>query len=215
MKLATTLLLLSGALLPCSVALACTPAPRIMRWLGPKANGLCLSHITPITLTGGESAYLASASNSRSDASGKAWMGYVLARPGLEKAIAIQGKASVGKLGGGYDKIKIIYQSSRGTVLLLGSSSGGQGVFDDTRSIVVFDGWKPEFLYTAKMHSNLGACGPGIGACVGNTVFLNPLEMGTGPHAIAVVETNVAYSGSDWVHLDYKVASRLLTFPLK
>lgn len=213
MKLKTSLALLIIALLPCGASYACAPAPRILRWLGPNAKGICLSGVTPVTLTGGESAYLASASNT--DAGSESWEGYVLARPSLEKAVVIQGKAGTGKLGGQYNKIRVIYRSNGGTVLILGSASGSQGVFDDTRSIVVFDGWKPEFLYTAKMHTNMGVCGANVGECIGNTIFLNPLATYADPHGIAVVETNVTYSGSNTDHLSYKVASRLLTFPVK
>lgn len=185
-------------------------AQQILGWLGKKAAGLRLSRITPITLKSGERAYLASASNLSAGDNG--WTGYVLARPKFGQAITLPA-TDTGDLGGQYNKIKAIGEFPHGTVLILGKSSGGQGIFDDTRSIVVFDGWHPEFIYTARMHSNLGACGQGMGQCAGNSVFLNPLPPAS--HSLAVVATDVTYTGSDPDHLSYQFTSKLLTLPFK
>lgn len=197
------LLLASGA--------ACAREPmaqQILGWLGKSAAGLRLSRVTPITLKSGERAYLASASNL--SAGGSAWAGYVLARPQLRQAITLP-TTDTGNLGGQYSQIKVIGEFPHGTVLILGGSSGSQGVFDDTRSIVVFDGWHPQFIYTARMHSNLGACGQGMGQCAGNSVFLNPLQPVA--HGLAVVATDVTYTGGDPDHLSYRFTSKLLTLP--
>jgi hypothetical protein len=50
-----------------------------------------------------------------------------------------------------------------------------------------------------------------MGTCSGNSVFPNPLQPVA--HGLAVVATDVTYTGSDPDHLSYRFTSKLLTLP--
>ncbi|MEO3959912.1 hypothetical protein [Chromobacterium piscinae] len=120
--------------------------------------------------------------------------GYVLARPALGKAIVLDG------FGGQSSDVTVLsHDGGKGYMVILGSSISGQGNFDATYSVVLFDGWKPRMLFKAEEGNNFGDCGDEGKVCEGRQVFQNPLAV-----------TAVRYSGPDGKRTKASVSSKVV-----
>ncbi|MBX9297255.1 hypothetical protein ACFFU8_21320 [Chromobacterium piscinae] len=130
--------------------------------------------------------------------------GYVLARPALGKAIVLDG------FGGQSSDVTVLsHDGGKGYMVILGSSISGQGNFDATYSVVLFDGWKPRMLFKAEEGNNFGDCGDEGKVCEGRQVFQNPLAGPGGQPQLAV--TAVRYSGPDGRRTKASVSSKVVT----
>ncbi|MEN2425150.1 hypothetical protein [Chromobacterium vaccinii] len=186
----------------CAAAQAAEPSKaQIVRWLGDVGK-VELGEIYPLALKGGEKAYLASAEFP--DQGRNFMQGYVLARPALGKAIVLDGFSGLSA-----DVTMLSHDGSKGYMAILGSSSSGQGNFDATYSVVLFDGWKPRTLFKAEEGNNFGDCGDEAKPCEGSQVFLNPLAGPGGQPQLAV--TTVRYSGPDEKRTKASVSSKVVT----
>jgi hypothetical protein len=213
----TTTLLLT-LLLPINYALA-DPAADIISWLDAASlkaaydsatkNDVVVSEITPIKLTNGEDAYLASASM-KDDTP----LGYVLARPSEKKAILLENYN-----GGGDDESNDIVNlgsGDKGSVLIILSGGGGTGVYNKKLSIVKFDGWKVSVLHSSDSGYEENAdCDKDFqaGMCERHDTFLNKL-VSSNPDAskVVFVETKVVY---DFKAKKPKVTgAKILSFPV-
>jgi hypothetical protein len=160
---------------------------------GAKRGDVIISNITPIKLTDGENAYLASASMN------DGWtIGYVLARPKLKKAKVLKG---YGRRDGNH--IVNVGRYDNGSVLIIDAYGWGTGVYRASSAIVKFDGWGVSVLHSADSGYEMAmpTCGPDScaddpGVCDSkNDVFLNRLDY-AGPDAnnvVSFVETSVTY----------------------
>ena len=170
------------------------PAPEeINAWSSSAINDLGpeVVNMVPVTLKSGEQAYLAAVEYQH--AGRNFWAGYLLVRPSLSEARALD------EFGGQYNGIQIVdpHLPSQSAVIV-GSSASGQGTSESSYSVVVFDGWTAESLYTVEESDNSGECGAVVGRnCSGNRVFLNVFSgLADGP-SIGLVATNVRYSSPD------------------
>lgn len=187
---------LSGlSLLAALPVLAATPptVEQVKAWTPAEqaAMGVNINKLVPITLLGGEQAYLASVSYS--EAPRNYWAGYLLIRPALQQARPLD------EFGGQYNEITPLepYAESQ-KVVLIGAAGSGQGTSESSYSVVTFSGWAPKSLYSASGSDNSGMCGQMSETyCKGNNVFINAL---TGPVPVGklgLVVTDVSYSSPD------------------
>ena len=210
----TTTLLLT-LLLPINYALADT-ATDIISWLDAASlkaafdsatkNNVVLSNITPIKLTNGEDAYLASANM-------KDWgtIGYVLSRPSEKKAVILE---NYGQRDG--NDIVNLGNYDNGSVLIIQLQGGGSGVYNKQLSVVKFDGWKVNVLHSSDSgYSENADCDnePNPDMCERHDTFLNKL-VSSNPDAskVVFVETKVVY---DFKAKKPKVTgAKILSFPV-
>lgn len=156
------------------------------------ALGISVNDLVPVTLLGGEQAYLASVSYQK--APRNFWAGYLLVRPRLQRARALE------DFGGHYNEITPLEPSSESQrVVLVGSAASGQGYSERIYSVVTFDGWNAKSLYRVSESDNSGHCGQLAEThCKGNTVFINVLTEGVPADKLALVVTDVHYSSPDF-----------------
>ncbi|VVN89104.1 hypothetical protein PS710_01734 [Pseudomonas fluorescens] len=155
------------------------------------AMGITVNKLVPVTLKGDEQAYLASVSYAESARNG--WAGYILVRPSLKQARALE------EFGGQYNEITPVnsYSPSQ-SALIIGASASGQGSSESTYSLVVFDGWNAKTLYSVSESDNSGQCGPEIETyCKGNNAFINVLSIPAPTGKLALAITNISYSSPD------------------
>lgn len=198
-----------AALVLCSIlspfALSAQPsAESIVRWLTEPAGKTIVQKIEPITLKGGEEAYLASVEFP--DQGRNFWAGYILARPKLKKSILLQ------DFGGQINTVTQVATFSTGSLVIIGSAGSGQGQMNIDQSVVYFDGWKAKMLFKAESYNNFGSCGPDIGRCEGVDVFINPLNAGDSKKALLAV-TQVKYTGTESNALKTMATVKIHTLP--
>ena len=193
-------------------ALASDPTPpsveQINEWSSSAINDLGpqVVNVVPVTLKGGEQAFLAAVEYQR--AGRNFWAGYLLVRPSLREARALD------EFGGQYNGIQLVdpHLPSQSAVIM-GRATSGQGISESSYSVVVFDGWTAESLYTVEESDNSGECGAVVGRkCSGNRVFLNVFSgLADGP-SIGLVATSVRYSSPDIeiTPYTYRVESELV-----
>jgi hypothetical protein len=153
--------------------------------------GVTINKLVPVTIAGGEQAYLASVDYKESSRNG--WAGYLLVRPLLKQARALD------EFGGQYNDITPLdrYSPSQ-SALIIGASGSGQGTSESTYSLVAFDGWATKSLYSVTESDNSGSCGAYVERyCKGNNVFINVLSTPAPAGKLALAITNVSYSSPD------------------
>jgi len=215
MKFIQTMTLLLTLLLPINYALA-DPATDIISWLDAASlkaafdsatkNDVELTNITPIKLTNGEDAYLASANM-------KDWgtIGYVLSRPSEKKAVILE---NYGQRDG--NDIVNLGNYDNGSVLIIQLQGGGTGVYGKQLSIVKFDSWKVNVLHSSDSgYTENADCDnePNPDMCERYDTFLNKL-VSSNPDAskVVFVETKVVY---DFKAKKPKVTgAKILSFPV-
>lgn len=183
-------------------------ATQISAWLPTEINEQepSIAELVPITLKGGEQAYLASVAYA--NAGRNFWAGYLLVRPDLGEARQLE------EFGAQYNQIRRLddYSSSH-SALIIGGSGSGQGTSASSYSVVTFDGWKVSDLLTVHESDNSGNCGADVDRdCEGNKVFLNPFA-GTGNSKhIGIAITDVQYASPDpeTTSYEYKHTSRIV-----
>lgn len=187
---------LSGlALLVALPLLAATPpsAEQVKAWAPAEqaAMGITVNKLVPVTLLGGEQAYLASVSYQ--EAARNYWAGYLLVRPALQQARALE------EFGGQYNQITPLepYIESQ-TVVVIGAAGSGQGSVESSYSVVTFDGWTARSLYSVSESDNSGNCGAMVETyCKGNNVFINALSGPVTAGKLGLVISDVSYSSPD------------------
>ncbi|AUH50759.1 hypothetical protein CXB49_08060 [Chromobacterium sp. ATCC 53434] len=186
----------------CAAVQAAEPSKaQIVRWLGDVGK-VELGDARLLTLKGGEKAYLVPADFP--DQGSNFTQGYVLARPALGKAVVLK------DFGGQNSDVTVLSHDSRnGYMVILGSSSSGQGIANATHSVVLFEGWKPRVLFAADEGNNFGDCGDEGKACEGSQVFLNPLADPDDKHQLAV--TTVRYAGTDERRAKVSISAKVVT----
>lgn len=191
--------LLLIATLAISISLPLSAAPlmptikQIAGWSTDEINEMAptVEKMVPVTLRGGEQAYLASVTYG--NAGRNFWAGYLLIRPHMGQVRNLE------EFGGQYNQIRLLddYSASHSAVII-GSASSGQGVSEKNYSLIVFEGWSTKVLYQAEASDNSGNCGAFIERyCVGNNVFINILEEASSSKRLALVVTNVKYTSPD------------------
>ena len=168
-----------ATLLSSTVQAATPTAEQIVQWL-PEDQVVEVEEIHPLTLKGGEQAYLVSVSFP--DAGRNFWAGYVLARPALNDAQVLEG------FGGQYNGVTL----GGGPLAIIGSSGSGQGTSEATYALVAFDGWQARELYSVSESDNSGNCGYDDKPCEGNQVFLHFVHVG-GADSLRLSVTDVSY----------------------
>lgn len=176
---------------------------QIKSWAPPEqaAMGISVDLLVPVTLRGGEQAYLASVSYKESMRNG--WAGYLLVRPLLKQA------RSLDEFGGQYNGITPLnsYEPSQSAVII-GTSASGQGTSESSYSLVAFDGWDVKSLYSASESDNSGSCGMySERYCKGNNVFINALTIPAPVGKLAIAVTNVSYSSPDLETTEAKISN--------
>jgi len=192
MRLLATALALSAA-----TAFASPPTPpsstQIAAWSPEEINemGPTIERLLPVTLKGGEQAYLASVSYE--NAGRNFWAGYLLVRPHIGEARPLE------EFGGQYNQIRTLddYSDSHSAVIIGGAGSG-QGSSQSSYALVVFDGWSPRILFSTSESDNSGNCGAYVERdCEGNDVFINVFEGDSTSKRIGLAVTNVKYHSPD------------------
>ncbi len=192
MRLLATALALSAA-----TAFASPPTPpsstQIAAWSPEEVNemGPTIERLLPVTLKGGEQAYLASVSYE--NAGRNFWAGYLLVRPHIGEARPLE------EFGGQYNQIRTLddYSDSHSAVIIGGAGSG-QGSSQSSYALVVFDGWSPRILFSTSESDNSGNCGAYVERdCEGNDVFINVFEGDSTSKRIGLAVTNVKYRSPD------------------
>lgn len=192
MRLLATALALSAA-----TAFASPPTPpsstQIAAWSPEEINemGPTIERLLPVTLKGGEQAYLASVSYE--NAGRNFWAGYLLVRPHVGEARPLE------EFGGQYNQIRTLddYSDSHSAVIIGGAGSG-QGSSESSYALVVFDGWSPRILFSTSESDNSGNCGAYVERdCEGNDVFINVFEGDSTSKRIGLAVTNVKYRSPD------------------
>lgn len=192
MRLLATALALSAA-----TAFASPPTPpsstQIAAWSPEEINemGPTIERLLPVTLKGGEQAYLASVSYE--NAGRNFWAGYLLVRPHIGEARPLE------EFGGQYNQIRTLddYSDSHSAVIIGGAGSG-QGSSESSYALVVFDGWSPRILFSTSESDNSGNCGAYVERdCEGNDVFINVFEGDSTSKRIGLAVTNVKYHSPD------------------
>lgn len=166
---------------------------QIAAWSPEDINemGPTIQKLLPVTLKGGEQAYLASVSYE--NAGRNFWAGYLLVRPDIGEARPLE------EFGGQYNQIRTLddYSDSHSAVIIGGSGSG-QGSSESSYSLVVFDGWSAKTLFSASESDNSGNCGAYVERdCEGNDVFINLFEGDSNSKRIGLAVTNVKYHSPD------------------
>ncbi|AEB58447.1 hypothetical protein [Ectopseudomonas mendocina] len=190
---------LAIAALACSAAtvFAAPPTPpsptQIAAWSPEEINemGPSIDKLLPITLKGGEQAYLASVSYE--NAGRNFWAGYLLVRPQIGEARPLD------EFGGQYNQIRTLdeYSTSHSAVIIGGAGSG-QGTSESSYSLVVFDGWAVKTLFSASESDNSGNCGAYVERdCSGNRVFINVFEGDANSKRVGLLVSNLQYSSPD------------------
>lgn len=178
-------------------AFAAAPTPpsptQIAAWSPEEINeqGPTIEKLLPVTLKGGEQAYLASVSYE--NAGRNFWAGYLLVRPEIGEVCPLE------EFGGQYNQIRTLddYSDSHSAVIIGGAGSG-QGSSEASYALVVFDGWSPKPLFTANESDNSGNCGAYVERdCEGNDVFINVFEGDSTSKRIGLAVTNVKYRSPD------------------
>jgi hypothetical protein len=183
------------ALLASLPALADTPPSheQVKAWAPAeqKAMGITVETLVPVTLAGKEQAYLAGVSYE--EAARNFWAGYLLVRPKLKQARALE------EFGGQYNGIQLLGDPGpEQSLVLIGSASSGQGIMEKTYAVVRFDGWTAKTLYSAAEEDNSGNCGADMEVyCKGNDVFINALSVPAPAGKLALAVTQVSYSSPD------------------
>jgi hypothetical protein len=183
----------------CSAAtvFAATPTPpsqaQIAAWSPAEINemGPSIDRLLPVTLRSGEQAYLASVSYE--NAGRNFWAGYLLVRPQIGEARPLD------EFGGQYNQIRTLdeYSASHSAVIIGGAGSG-QGTVESSYSLVVFDGWSANTLYSASESDNSGNCGADVERyCTGNKVFINVFEGDGNSKRVGLLVSNLKYSSPD------------------
>ena len=161
-----------------------------IRDLGPKVK-----EVVPIALRGGEHAYIAAVDFDMTRTGRLYWRGYLMVRPSLNEARVLNG------FGGQYNEIQSVdKRSRRQSSVIIGSAASGQGIFMSSYSVVTFDDWKAESLYTVEESSNSGWCGEDTGRdCSGNDVSIEIKNVSGFGHnqRIELVVHNERYSSPD------------------
>ena len=165
----------------------------IQAWAPPQhaAMGISVNKIVPVTLRGGEQAFLASVTYEESMRNG--WAGYLLVRPSLKEARDLE------EFGGQYNGITPInsYEPSQRAVII-GTSTSGQGHSSSTYTLASFDGWSVKPLYSASESDNSGNCGEYVERyCKGNNVFINVLSIPAPAGQLPIAITDITYSSPD------------------
>lgn len=168
-------------------------ASQITAWAPAEVQqmGVQVENVVPVALPNREQAYLASVSYENAGRNFQA--GYLLVRPALKQARALEG------FGGQYNKIRLLddYGSSQ-SVVIIGGAGSGQGTSAGSYSLVAFEGWEPRTLYSAGEQDNSGNCGPEVQReCAGNRVFLNVFSVDGPGGKIGIVVTDVKYTSAD------------------
>lgn len=185
-------------------AFAAAPTPpsstQIAAWSPEEVNemGPTIQKLLPVTLKGGEQAYLASVAYE--NAGRNFWAGYLLVRPQIGETRPLE------EFGGQYNQIRTLddYSDSHSAVIIGGSGSG-QGSSASSYSLVVFDGWSTTALFTASESDNTGNCGTYVERdCEGNNVFINVFEGDSNSKHIGLAVTNVKYHSPDAETTPYK-----------
>jgi hypothetical protein len=220
MKLIQTTALLLTLILPINYALADTSTD-IISWLDATSlkaaydsatkSNVTLSNITPIKLTNGADAYLASASVDGSK------IGYVLASPDSNKAIVLE-RYGQGNEEDANDIINL-GNSDKGSILMIRSGGGGSGSYNRQVSIVKFDGWNVNVLHSSDSGSSEinDSCSteakPNPDFCEKHDTFLNKLVSSNPDTAnVLFAETKVVY---DYAAKKPKVTgTKILSFPV-
>lgn len=176
-------------------ALAATPPSieEILAWVPADkvVMGITIDQLVPVTVVGGEQAYLASVSYKEAARNG--WAGYLLVRPLLKQARALD------EFGGQYNGITPLdtYSPSQ-SALVIGTAGSGQGTSGSTYSLVEFDGWTVNTIYSVSESDNSGSCGADVEKyCKGNNVFINVLSTPAPTGKLAIAITNISYSSPD------------------
>jgi hypothetical protein len=219
MKLIQTTTLLLTLLLPINYALADTETD-IINWLDAASlkatfdsatkSNVALSNITPIKLTNGENAYLASASIK--DEIPRP-IGYVLAIPVAKKAVVLERYMPTEE---NSSDIVNLGNSDKGSVLMIRSGGGGTGSYNKQVSIVKFDNWNVSVLHSSDSGvSEMGDCDnepkPNPDMCDRHDTFLNKLGSADA-NQVLFAETKVQY---DFKTKKPKVtATKILSFPI-
>jgi hypothetical protein len=206
--------------LPINYALADTSTD-IISWLDATSlkaaydsatkSNVTLSNITPIKLTNGADAYLASASVDGSK------IGYVLASPDSNKAIVLE-RYGQGNEEDANDIINL-GNSDKGSILMIRSGGGGSGSYNRQVSIVKFDGWNVNVLHSSDSGSSEinDSCSteakPNPDFCEKHDTFLNKLVSSNPDTAnVLFAETKVVY---DYAAKKPKVTgTKILSFPV-
>lgn len=202
-KLSCSILTGLGLLMSLSAFSSDAPSvAQIKSWAPPEqaAMGISVERLVPVTLRGGEQAYLASVSYKESMRNG--WAGYLLVRPLLKQA------RSLDEFGGQYNGITPLnsYESSHSAVII-GASASGQGTSESSYSLVSFDGWTVKSLYSASESDNSGSCGVYSELyCKGNNVFINALTIPAPVGKLAIAVTNISYSSPDLETTEAKIS---------
>lgn len=155
------------------------------------AMAITVNKLVPISLIGGELAYLASVNYE--EAGRNFWAGYLLVRPVLQQARALV------EFGGQYNEITPLepYAESQ-KIVLIGGAGSGQGIVESSYSVVAFDGWTAKSLYSVSESDNSGNCGEAMKTdCKGNDVFINTLRGPVPAGKLGLVVTDVSYSSPD------------------
>tara|TARA_R110002124_G_scaffold133109_2_gene295703 strand:+ start:2908 stop:3561 length:654 start_codon:yes stop_codon:yes gene_type:complete len=165
----------------------------IQAWAPPEqaAMGISIDKLVPVSLRGGEQAFLASVTYEESMRNG--WAGYLLVRPSLKEARDLDG------FGGQYNGIVPInsYEPSQRAVII-GTSSSGQGFSESTYTLASFDGWNVNSLYSVSESDNSGNCGEIVERyCKGNNVFINVLSVPAPAGQLPIAITDITYSSPD------------------
>jgi len=177
--------LFATALLNGTAQAAAPTAEQIVQWL-PEDQVTEVEEIHPLTLKGGEQAYLASVNFP--DAGRNFWAGYVLARPALKEARVLE------EFGGQYNGVT----PGGGPLALIGSAGSGQGTSEATYSVVVFEGWAAKRLYSISESDNSGNCGYDGRPCEGSQVFLHFVPViGSGASYLSVTEVRYSSTGDE------------------
>lgn len=160
-------------------------AGQIVQWLASDQS-VEVDEIQPLTLKGGEQAYLASVNFP--DAGRNFWAGYVLARPALKEARVLE------QFGGQYNGITL----GGDQLALIGAAGSGQGTSQAAYSVVVFDGWEVNSLFSISESENSGNCGYDDMPCEGSQVFLHFVHIldADSPH-LSVTEVRYSSAGDD------------------
>lgn len=155
------------------------------------ALGITVNKLVPVTLIGGERAYLASVNYE--EAGRNFWAGYLLVRPVLQQARALE------EFGGQYNEITLLEPYAENQeVVIIGGAGSGQGIVERSYSVVAFEGWTVKSLYSVSESDNSGNCGEVMKTyCKGNDVFINTLSGPLPAGTLGLVVTDVSYSSPD------------------
>lgn len=188
------------------IAFAAPPsADNILRWLIEPAGNTIVQKIEPITLKGGEEAYLASVEFP--DKGRNFGAGYILARPKFKQSILLR------DFGGQINTVTQVASYATGSLLIIGSAGSGQGQMKVDQFVVYFDSWKAKVVFKVQSYNNFGNCGADyISPCEGVDTFINPLSIGNSKETFAAI-TQVNYVGPDSNALKRTATIKIVPLP--